>query len=186
MHTVTDGGPRLRVSTRTEHGHLIATLSGVLDIASAPTLREQLLGLLRPAASQLVINLSAVHYADPSGLAVLVGTAHRARMLGGFLRLAAPVPAVARVLRLTGLHRHLDTFHTVQAAMTEPPRAKHRHYSRTDTVAAQRAPHRCWHTPARGRPAERPDHAEGGGDQQARCQPLSAGRTAGPGTPITG
>lgn len=135
MRTDTDGAPRLSLSTRTEHSHVIATLSGVLDTASAPALREQLLGLVRPAASRLVINLSAVHDADASGLAVLVGTAHRARMLGGFLRLAAPVPAVARVLRLTGLHRQLDTYPTVQAAMTEPPSARHRHYSRTDTAA---------------------------------------------------
>jgi anti-anti-sigma factor len=73
MPTAGDGGPRLRLSTRTEHGHVIAALSGELDIASCSALREQLLSLLRPAASRLVINLSAVHYADASGLAVLGG-----------------------------------------------------------------------------------------------------------------
>jgi anti-anti-sigma factor len=149
MHTAGDGGPRLRLSTRTERGHVIATLGGELDIASAPALREQLRGLLRPAASRLVINLSAVHYADASGLAVLLGTAHRARMLGGFLRLVAPVPAVARVLRLTGLHRQLDTYPTVQAAITEPPSAKHRHHRRTDTAGT---PHTT-PVPASGGPA---------------------------------
>lgn len=183
MHTAGDGGPRLRLSTRTERGHVIATLSGALDIASAPVLREQLLGLLRPAASRLVINLSAVQYADASGLAVLVGTAHRARMLGGFLRLAAPGPAVARVLRLTGLYRQLDTYPTVQAAMTEPPSARHRHHSRTDTAGtAHTTPVPVSGGPAR-RPAERPNHAEDGGDQQARRQPLSAGRITGQGGP---
>jgi anti-sigma B factor antagonist len=70
-----------------------------------------------------VINLSAVRYADASGLAVLAGTARRARSHGGFLRLAGPAPAVASVLRLTGMHRQLDTFPTVQAAMTGPPDA---------------------------------------------------------------
>ena len=131
MHMVTDGGPHLSLSTRTEHGHLIATLSGVLDIASAPALRERLLRLLQPAASRLVINLSAVRYADASGLAVLVGTGRRARLHGGSLRLAAPAPAVAKVLRLTGMHRQLDIFPTVQAAMTGPPHGQHRHDSTT-------------------------------------------------------
>jgi anti-sigma B factor antagonist len=70
-----------------------------------------------------VINLSAVRYADASGLAVLAGTARRARMHGAFVRLAAPPPAVAKVLRLTGMHRQLDTFPTVQASMTAPPNA---------------------------------------------------------------
>lgn len=81
MRTVTDRDPRVSLSTRTERAHLIATLCGELDIASAPTLREQLLSLLRPATSRLVLDLSAVSYADASGLAVLVGTARRARLL---------------------------------------------------------------------------------------------------------
>ena len=74
-------------------------------------------------ASRLVINLSAVRDAEASGLAILVGTARRARMRGGFLRLAGPAPAVASVLRLTGMHRQLDTFPAVQAAMTGRPMA---------------------------------------------------------------
>jgi anti-sigma B factor antagonist len=125
MYTSTDGGPGLSLSTRIERAHIIAALSGELDIASAPDLRERLLCVLRPAASRLVIDLSAVRYADASGLAVLVGTARRATLLGGFLRLAAPTPAVTAVLRLTGLHRKLDIFPTVQAAMTGPTGGKH-------------------------------------------------------------
>ncbi len=102
-------------------GYIIAALSGELGIASAPALREQLLGLLR-AASHLVIDLSAVEHADASGLAVLVGSGRRARLLGGSLRLAAPSPKVARVLSATGLNRHLDIFPTVRAAIIGQPR----------------------------------------------------------------
>lgn len=87
-----DGVLGLSLSARTECGYVIAVLSGELDIASAPALREQLLGLLTPAASRLIIDLSAVSYADASGLAVLVGTGRRAGLLGGHLRLAAPPP----------------------------------------------------------------------------------------------
>ncbi len=139
MHTVTGRGRGLSLSTRTERGCVIAVLSGELDLASAPTLREQLVGLLRPAASRLVIDLSAVRYADARGLAVLVGTGRRAGLLGGFLRLAAPAPAVTRVLCLTGLHRQLEIFPTVQAAITSPPSGKHRPdraEARTGTGAA--------------------------------------------------
>jgi hypothetical protein len=67
-----------------------------------------------------------VSYADASGLAVLVGTGRRAGLFGGFLRLAAPAPAVARVMRVTGLHRQLDVFPTVQAAITSPGRGQRR------------------------------------------------------------
>jgi hypothetical protein len=74
-------------------------------------------------ASHLIIDLSAVEHADASGLAVLVGTMdHRARLLGGTLRLAAPSPDVARVLEATGLNQHLDIYATVRAAITGQPR----------------------------------------------------------------
>ena len=120
MDTVTDSGPGLSVYARSERRCVIAALSGELDSTCAPALREQLLALLRSGTGRLVIDLSRVSYADASGLAVLVGTRHRAGLLGGFLRLAAPAPAVAKVLRVTGLHRQLDVFRTVQAAITSP------------------------------------------------------------------
>jgi anti-sigma B factor antagonist len=109
----------LSLTSRAEHGGCtVAVLSGELDIASAPALREQLLGLLSPAASRLIIDLSAAGYADASGVAVLVGSARRAGLLGGWLRLASPAPEVTRVLLVTGTGRHLATFPTVQAAIT--------------------------------------------------------------------
>jgi anti-sigma B factor antagonist len=126
MDTVTDSGPGLSISSRSERGCVIAALSGELDITCAPALREQLLGLLRPGTGRLVIDLSRVSYADASGLAVLVGTGRRAGLLGGFLRLAAPAPPVANVLRVTGLRRQLDVFPTVQAAITSLGRGQRR------------------------------------------------------------
>lgn len=105
---------------RIADGVTIAELSGDLDLASAPDLREQLLGLLRPGASRLVLDLSRVTFCDASGLAVLVGASRRARLLGGFLRLAAISPLTARVLNITGLDRHLSTYPTVHAATAAP------------------------------------------------------------------
>jgi anti-anti-sigma factor len=101
--------PRLGVSVRTGAGITIAELAGELDIASAPALREQLLSLLRPGSSRLFIDLSKVSLGDASGLAVLVGIGRRARLLGGFMRLAAVSPQADRVLHITGLHRYLPT-----------------------------------------------------------------------------
>lgn len=130
MYPAADGVLGLSLSARSEHGYVVAALTGELDIASAPTLREQLLGLLRPAASRLIIDLSAVSYADASGLAVLAGTGRRAGLLGGHMRLAAPSPEVARVLSVTGLNQQLDIFPTVHAAITSPPGSPRRHDSR--------------------------------------------------------
>jgi anti-sigma B factor antagonist len=114
-------------SARTGAGYAIASLAGELDVACAPVLREQLAGLLRPRASKLVIDLSKVSFCDVSGLAVLVGTGRRARTLGGVLRLAAPAPAVASALRLSGLLWQFDVFPTVVAATRDSPGPERRH-----------------------------------------------------------
>jgi anti-anti-sigma factor len=101
-------------------GYTIVTISGEIDIVSAPMLRERLLGLLRPHTSRIVIDLSGVTFYDASGLAVLVGASRRADQLGGVLRLAAPAPMTARVLRVTGLDSRFEIFSTVADATGAP------------------------------------------------------------------
>jgi anti-sigma B factor antagonist len=107
---------------REERGYLVAALSGRLDSARAPAVREQLLRLLRPAASRLVLDLTLVSDIDAAGLAVLVGTERRARLLGGSLRLAAARPAVSMAVHAAGLDWLLRSFPTVQAAVSSPAR----------------------------------------------------------------
>ena len=107
---------------REERGYLVAALSGRLDSARAPAVREQLLRLLRPAASRLVLDLTLVSDIDAAGLAVLVGTQRRARLLGGSLRLAAARPAVSMAVHAAGLDWLLRSFPTVQAAVSGPAR----------------------------------------------------------------
>jgi anti-sigma B factor antagonist len=116
MDTGTAPVPSLTLSAWTAGSTTIAELHGELDITCSPALRDQLLGLLRRSSSRLVVDLSGVTYCDASGLAVLVGTERRARLLGGSLRLAAVPPQVDEVLHITGLDRHLDVFPSVQAA----------------------------------------------------------------------
>jgi anti-sigma B factor antagonist len=110
-------------ATRAERGSIIAVLTGALDVTRAPALRDQCLHLLRPASSRLVMDLSLVSHVDAGGLAFLVGTGRRARLLGGSLRLAAVTPAVALALRVAGLDRLFEIFPTVQSAVSSPARA---------------------------------------------------------------
>ncbi len=108
----------LDVSCRTDRGYLVATFRGALDAGVAPALRECLLRLVHESVGRLIIDLSAVAYADINCLAVLVGTGRRARLLGGLLRLAAPVAEAASTLRMTGLDRQLHVYQSVEVAIT--------------------------------------------------------------------
>jgi len=89
------------MSSTTESTRTIVRLRGALDVAAAPALRERLIGLLHPGIRLLVLDLSRVPSCDPAGLAVLIGTQRRARLLGIVVRLAAPSPPATKLLRLT-------------------------------------------------------------------------------------
>jgi anti-anti-sigma factor len=108
----------LHVSSRPERGYFVTSLRGALDESIAPALREYLLRIAHECAGRLVIDLSAVSYADVSGLTVLVGTDRRAQLLGGLVRLAGPAAQVTSALTTTGLDRHLHVYATVEAAIT--------------------------------------------------------------------
>lgn len=128
-------------SVRNQGRYTIATISGEIDIASAPGLRERLMGLLRPHASQIIIDLSEVSFCDASGLAVLVGASRRAALLGGFLRLAAPAPLLTEFLRLTGLDLWFEIFATVPEAIDAPAHRPARDAGEANLCARRAAQH---------------------------------------------
>ena len=95
----------------------IVRLRGALDVAAATALRERLFGVLHPGMTLLVLDLSRVPSCDPAGLAVLIGTQRRARLLGIVMRVAAPSLPVAQLLRLTGLDRSLTICPDLRGAL---------------------------------------------------------------------
>jgi anti-anti-sigma factor len=105
----------------------VVRLRDALDAATAPALRERLIGLLGPGLRLLVLDLSGVPSCDSAGLAVLIGAQRRASLLGIVLRLAAPSLPVAKLLRLTGLDRSLTICPDLSSALAveqhEPAKA---------------------------------------------------------------
>ena len=80
---------------------------GELDLASAPRLREAMLGVLAGRNDAFVINLdmSAIDFVDSSGLGVLIAVLKRMRFVGGDLVIRAPSPSVRKLFGLTGLDK---------------------------------------------------------------------------------
>jgi anti-sigma B factor antagonist len=102
-------------------GRTIIRLRGALDIDAAPALRERLIDVLHRGAGLLVLDLSHVLSCDASGLAVLIGTQRRARVLGSVVRLAAPSPPVTKLLRSTGLDRSFTIHPDLSSALATEP-----------------------------------------------------------------
>lgn len=94
----------LKVSTRSQGGRTIMSLGGEIDLYTAPRLHGELVTVLSGGApAQIVVDMSGVDFCDSTGMNVLLAAHRRAREQGGDLELAAPRPAVRKILQVTGL-----------------------------------------------------------------------------------
>jgi anti-anti-sigma factor len=81
---------------------------GELDVATVPTLRTALDGLVDGGHHRMVLDLAEVEFIGAAGLNGLVATQGRLRRAGGSLQLRAVPPQVARLLRITALDATFD------------------------------------------------------------------------------
>jgi anti-sigma B factor antagonist len=103
-------------------GCAIIQICGELDISTTPDLRERLLEVLadRPTPSRLILDLSKLEFMDSSGVAVLINTERRARLLGSAVVLAALQRPVSRILQVCGVDRYFPVFDDVNSAVIGP------------------------------------------------------------------
>jgi anti-sigma B factor antagonist len=91
------------VSVTEVDGVPVVSVSGEVDVATAPILRDRLKELTAEGASTVVIDLHEMTFLDSTGLGVLVGALKRCREGGGDLRLVAAQPRILKLLDITGL-----------------------------------------------------------------------------------
>ncbi|HEY1672040.1 MAG TPA: STAS domain-containing protein [Streptosporangiaceae bacterium] len=94
----------LNVSSRSADDHTIVIVAGEIDLYTAPRLHRELVDVLaddRPA--RVIVDMSGVVFCDSTGMNVLLSSLRRAKERGGQLELAAPRPAVRKILQVTGL-----------------------------------------------------------------------------------
>ncbi|WP_370948920.1 STAS domain-containing protein [Amycolatopsis sp. cg5] len=90
---------------------------GEVDLVSAVTLREALLGGLEPAPGGLVADLSGVTFFGSSGLSALVAADERAKELGVSFATVGTERVVLVPLRVTGLDELLAVHPSVDEAV---------------------------------------------------------------------
>jgi len=84
-------------------GWTVVAVSGEIDVAAAPTLRDQLGELVDQGTDHIVVDLEGVDFIDSTGLGVLVGGVRRARGADGDLRLVCTNSRLLKVFGVTGL-----------------------------------------------------------------------------------
>jgi anti-sigma B factor antagonist len=108
--------PRLRMWVDDTPTRVVIRVSGELDLATVPQLRQVLDAHAR-SGQTMVIDMSEVEFLDSMGLAALVRVRHRAIARGAKLELVAPPETVYKVFTLTGLDRLFDW-------VPQPPRTQ--------------------------------------------------------------
>lgn len=94
----------LKVSTWSQGDRTVVSVSGEIDLYTAPRLHGELFAALAgDAPVRLVIDMSGVEFCDSTGMNILLAAYRRTQEQGGDLELAAPRPAVRKVLQVTGL-----------------------------------------------------------------------------------
>ena len=94
----------------------VVSVTGEIDVATAPELREHLQRQVAAGASTVVVDLLDVSFLDSTALGVLVGVLKRCREAGGDLRLVIAQPRILKVFEITGLTSVFTISETVAAA----------------------------------------------------------------------
>ena len=95
----------LNVSSRSHGDNAIVIATGEIDLYTAPRLHSELAAVIANAApaTRVIVDMSGVEFCDSTGMNVLLSSLRQVRERDGELELAAPRPAVMKILHVTGL-----------------------------------------------------------------------------------
>ena len=95
----------------------VVTVTGEIDVATAPDLRECLLAQEADRVSAIVVDLTGVSFIDSTALGVLVGAYRRQEDAGGALKLVVTESRILKVLEITDLASVFPVFANVDEAV---------------------------------------------------------------------
>jgi anti-sigma B factor antagonist len=108
----------VKISSRRLDKTTIFDVSGDIDFANSPELRQSVLREIREAHTpRVVINLSKVHYIDSSGVASLVEGLKASRDLGSRFILIGLSTSAREVLQLSRLLKVFEIYENEEQAL---------------------------------------------------------------------
>jgi len=97
----------IAVRTEQDGSRAVLSLTGELDLVSAPRVRSAIGALRADAIDEVVVDLSGLTYIDSVGIGLLVATRRRLDSEGRRFSVRDPAPQVLRLLEITGLVEYL-------------------------------------------------------------------------------
>ncbi len=108
----------MKISARRHDKTTIFDLSGDIDFANSPKVRDSVLREIREShRPRVMMNLSQVRYLDSSGVASLVEGLKASRDLGSLFILIGLSPSAREVLQLSRLIKVFEIYDSEEQAM---------------------------------------------------------------------
>ena len=101
-----------------EDAYLIS-LSGEVDLYTAPDFKQQLLQVIGDGARQVIVDFSQTTFIDSTTLGVLVGGVKRLRLNEGRLSLVCSDRNITKIFEITGLDRVFTIYPTREEALAK-------------------------------------------------------------------
>jgi anti-sigma B factor antagonist len=95
--------PELAISVQHAPSEVVVSLSGEIDLSTAPLLSGTINELLADAPPRVVLDMSGVTFCDSQGLGTLVVLSRKAGLAHSYLVLTNVGEFLLRVLDITGL-----------------------------------------------------------------------------------
>ncbi|MGH9282370.1 MAG: STAS domain-containing protein, partial [Acidimicrobiales bacterium] len=97
-------------------GCAILAVSGEVDLATAPRLREALASVVADGHLNVVVDLSEIEFLDSTGLGALVTGLKRVRARGGDMKVVCTSPRVCKVFEITSIDKVVPVCASVDEA----------------------------------------------------------------------
>jgi anti-anti-sigma factor len=89
---------------------MVVTISGSVDALTSADLTRELIAQIEAGRQQILLDLGKVDYMSSAGLRSILAALKESRQHGGDLRIAAPQPGVAKILKMSGFNNILKVF----------------------------------------------------------------------------
>jgi anti-sigma B factor antagonist len=97
----------------------VVSLSGEVDLYTAPEFKQQLLDVINKGAKEVVVDFSNTTFIDSTTLGVLVGGVKRLRTNEGQLSLVCSDRNITKIFEITGLDRVFTIYSTRDEAVSK-------------------------------------------------------------------
>lgn len=114
------GAPLLRLGVRLVNRTVVITAVGDIDIATAPTLRAELLRQVDADVDTVILDLSKVAFMDSSGLGVVIAAVNRTTSRGIRFSVVCPAGKLRRIFEITGVATRVAMSDSLDMAMGAP------------------------------------------------------------------